>query len=98
MSNPMVNVMVGTTAAGVAGGLGYGVYNKNYGVGAYGSNINDPYIGYSDYVIHGAALGAAAGLASAGLASAGLRYQAHQKKLEQLSEPTKHMLKMLGAE
>ena len=93
MANPMVSIMVGTTAAGAAGGLGYGVYNKNYGNSIYGSNLSDPYVGYSDYVIHGAALGAAAGLASAGL-----RYQAHQKKLEQLSEPTKHMLKMLGAE
>lgn len=92
MSNPLVNIMVGTTAAGAAGGLGYGVYNKMYGTGIYGSNFNDPYIGYSDFVIHGAALGAAAGLASAGL-----RYQAHQKKLEQLSEPTRDLLRMLSA-
>lgn len=93
MNNQLVTTMVGTTAAGVVGGLGYGIYNKNYGQGVYGSNINDPYIGYSDFVIHGAALGAAAGLASAGL-----RYQAHQSKLNKLSEPTIHMLRMLGVE
>lgn len=93
MSNPYVNIMVGASSAGSAGGLGYGVYNKMYGTSVYGSNYSDPYIGYSDYVVTGASLGAAAGLASAGL-----RYQAHQKKLEHMAEPTRQMLRMLGAE
>lgn len=93
MSNPYVNIMVGTSGAGAAGGLGYGVYNKMYGTSIYGSNFNDPYIGYSDYVMQGAGVGAVAGLASAGL-----RYQAHQKKLEQMAEPTRQMLRMLGVE
>lgn len=91
MSNPYVNIMVGTTTAGVLGGLGYSVYNKTYGTSVYGSNYSDPYVGYADFAIHGAALGAAAGLASAGL-----RYQANQKKLEHLSDATKQMYKMFG--
>lgn len=93
MMGPNVSIMAGTTAVGIVGGLGYGVYNKMYGTSVYGSSLNDPYIGYSDYIIHGAALGAAAGLASAGL-----RIQANQKKIEQLSEPTLQMMRMLGAD
>lgn len=89
----LVTTMATTTAVGVAGGLGYGVYNKNYGIGAYGSNLNDPYIGYADFVVHGAALGAAAGLASAGL-----RYQAHQKKLNNLPPDTVDFLRSMGLE
>lgn len=85
-------IMATTTGIGAAGGLGYGVYNKNYGQSIYSSNINDPYIGYSDFVIHGAALGAAAGLATIGV-----RYQAHQKKINSLSDETKDMLRMFGA-
>lgn len=87
-----VNTMVGTTAVGVMGGLGFGMYNKQYGTSVYGSNLNDPYVGYSDFVIHGAALGAAAGLASIGI-----RYQANQKKMSMVSEQTRDLLKMMGA-
>lgn len=89
--NPYVSTMIGNTAEGSALGLGYGVYNKMYGTSTYGSNYNDPYIGYADYVIHGAGMGA-----MAGFAMAGLQYQAHQKKLSHLSENTRQMLQMLG--
>lgn len=85
-------IVAGTTAVGIASGLAYSTYNKHYGSSIYGSNMNDPYVGYSDYLIHGATMGAAAGLASAGL-----RYSAYQKKVSGLSDHTKAMLKMLGA-
>lgn len=79
-----------TSAVGLAGGLAYGAYNKNYGVGVYGSNLNDPYVGYMDYAIHGAVLGSAAGLASAGL-----RLQAHAIKTEKVSDATNQMFRMM---
>lgn len=87
----MVTTLATTTAVGVAGGLGYGAYNKQYGVGVYGSNLNDPYVGYSDYVIHGAGVGAAAGLATIGL-----RYQAQQKRISGVNEQTEALYRMLG--
>lgn len=92
MMGQMTTTLATTTAVGLASGLAYGAYNKNYGVGVYGSNLNDPYVGYMDYAIQGAVLGT-----GAGLASAGIRYQAHQAKTEKLSGATQQMLRMLSA-
>ena len=89
--NPLTTTLATTTTIGLASGIAYGAYNKNYGVGIYGSNLNDPNIGYMDYAIHGAVLGSAAGLASAGL-----RLQAHAAKTEKVSEATMQMYRMLS--
>ena len=86
-----VQMIVGAPLVGGAFGFGYGVYNKRYGVGINGSNYNDPYVGYSDFVIHGAGLG---GLAAA--ASAGLKFQSHQAKVAGQSEIERKFLAMIG--
>lgn len=90
--NGLATTLATTTTVGLVSGLAYGAYNKNYGVGIYGSNLNDPYIGYLDYAVHGAVLGSAAGLATAGL-----KLQAHAAKEEKLSGATVQMLRMLSA-
>ena len=90
--NPLTTTLATTTTIGLASGMAYGAYNKNYGVGTIYSNLNDPYIGYMDYALHGAVLGSAAGLASAGL-----RLQAHAAKTEEkVSEATMQMYRMLS--
>lgn len=75
--------------AGAAGGAGYGIYNKEYG--NYGYNRNNPYVGYSDFVAHGAAIGAATGVAVAGL-----RWAANKSQFNEYSEATRNLLAMSG--
>lgn len=84
-----MQIMLLSPLIGGASGFGYGVYNKEYG--NYGYNKNNPYVGYSEFVARGAALGAATGVAVAGL-----RWGANKSQFNEYSEATRNLLAMSG--